>query len=125
MTMVLDGTITFGDATVQNSSSNTYSNIYGIGNGQTWTNVTASRAFSTTYTNSTGRPIFVTIHGQRTTASTTTLSVSINGGTSFIFCSGNNSGGGSQGNGSLIIPAGATYNVTSSDGVIENWQELR
>jgi hypothetical protein len=121
MTMILDGTITFSDATVQNSSSNSYT----IGVGQTWTNVTASRALSTTYTNSTGRPIMIAVHGQRTTASTTTLSISLNGGTSFIFCSGNNSGGGSQGNGSLIIPAGTTYNVTSSDGVIENWQELR
>ena len=113
--------ITFADATVQNSSANTHA----LGTGQTWQNVTASRAFSTTYTNSTGRPIMIAVHGLRTTASTTTLFISLNGGTTFIFCSSANSGGGSQGNGSLIIPAGYTYAVTSGDGTIENWQELR
>ena len=33
----------------------------GLGNGQTWQNVMASRADSVTYTNTTGRPILVSI----------------------------------------------------------------
>jgi hypothetical protein len=51
MAMILDGTITFNDATVQQSASNTYA----LGSGQTWQAVT--RAASTTYTNTTGKPI--------------------------------------------------------------------
>lgn len=35
----------------------------GIGVGQTWQNVTSSRAFGTNYTNTTGRPIFISVYG--------------------------------------------------------------
>ena len=121
MTMVLDGTITFSDTTVQNSSSNSYT----IGVGQTWQVVTGSRALSTTYTNSTGRPITMMLYGSRSTASTTTFSISLNGGASFVFCAGANSGGGSADVSTLVIPAGTTYNVTSSDAAILGWYELR
>lgn len=53
MAMTLGGTtgITWPSTTVQGDA--------GIGFGQTWTNVTSSRALSTTYTNSTGKSIQV------------------------------------------------------------------
>jgi hypothetical protein len=96
-----------------------------VGVGQTWQVVTGSRALSTTYTNSTGRPIMMMLYGSRSTASTTTFSISLNGAASFVFCAGANSGGGSADVSSLIIPAGTTYNVTSSDAAILGWYELR
>lgn len=96
-----------------------------IGVGQTWQVVTGSRALSTTYTNSTGRPITMMLYGSRSTASTTTFSISLNGGASFVFCAGANSGGGSADVSTLVIPAGTTYNVTSGDAAILGWYELR
>jgi len=75
MTMILDGTITFSDTTVQNSSSNTYA----LGVGQTWQNVSGSRTSGTTYYNTTGRPITVSA-GSTTSASTgSSTSASVNG----------------------------------------------
>jgi hypothetical protein len=90
-----------------------------LGVEQTWQNVIASRAVATTYTNTTGRPIYL----QVSTISTgdTTVSVTING---LLIPLGRNSVSGGQPFGSILIPAGATYNVTNS-GSLGTWFELR
>jgi hypothetical protein len=83
----------------------------GIGNGQTWQNLTASRALTTTYTNSTGKTIAVHFR-IRALASTSFITCTVGGLAEFR-----------QGAGSymytalfFIVPAGATYilNVSGS-----------
>lgn len=113
-----------GSATVTNATNATNAtNI--LGNGQTWTDVTSSRALSTSYTNSTGKPIMLIVTASRGGASTASLDISVDGGSSFRFASNTNSGGGNTCTGNIVIPIGQTYNVTSSDASISQWWELR
>ena len=91
------------------------------GNAQTWTNVTASRAFNTTYTNSSGAPIFVTITAQMANGSPLQVTV---GGLSFNATSGFTNGAQSQI--SLIVPNGITYSASSANtSALSFWMELR
>jgi len=98
-----------------------------LGVGQTWTDVTSSRALGTTYTNSTGKPIQLGVTIQFPSASNAVVSYSING--TVIGTLGDNSG--SQPSLLLpiqiIIPNGATYAVTTTTGSpsISKWWELR
>jgi hypothetical protein len=91
---------------------------------QSWTSVTSSRAFSTTYTNSTGKPMQVMV----------SISASNSVGTSLtpfnLYC----------GNVIIdlaysrylsnylqlrgIIPASSTYKITGTGGTITSWSEL-
>ena len=97
-----------------------------IGVGQTWTNVTASRAVGTTYTNSTGKPIQVNICVSSTTASASAI-LTINGtialqGTPYPSAN-------SPLYVTAIVPNGATYAASVSTGtgslVSNGWFELR
>ena len=54
-TQLISTGIQFPDATTQTTAA------AGLGDGQTWQNVKASRAINTTYTNSTGRTIYVVV----------------------------------------------------------------
>jgi hypothetical protein len=96
-----------------------------IGVGQTWTSVTGSRAFGTTYTNSTGRPIMVMLDASNHTHASWGIATptvggvtlpgarSINNQSTAILC--------------FIVPSGATYVVANSGTamVINAWAELR
>ena len=100
----------------------------GIGTGQTWTDVNASRSANTTYTNSTGKPIYVLIGGH--CQPNQNYTITLNGSATVI---GNSMGGGMSGNGYLaaIIPNGNTYAATdngsgaSIGGSTYGWWELR
>lgn len=96
-----------------------------LGNGQSWQNVAGSRAFSTTYTNSTGKPIEVQV------------STLISSGSAYLIMT---FGSGAVINGNMttslanhrasitaIVPNGETYNVTLSAGTASStaWSELR
>jgi hypothetical protein len=98
----------------------------GIGVNQTWTDVTASRASGTTYTNSTGKPIMVSIQmGQVGVSQNTQFLI---GGTAI---NDGNGGMGIQGIGSTwwaaihIVPNGVTYSLTAGTNSILKWWELR
>jgi hypothetical protein len=95
----------------------------GIGIGQTWQSVTGSRALGTTYTNSTGKPIFVYIVVQLSSNGDTNLTLngvvldgpaSSAGGAVFTPCS-------------FIVPDGNTYNLSVFGGSVSvtAWSELR
>ncbi|MGE4336206.1 MAG: hypothetical protein AB7E55_09560 [Pigmentiphaga sp.] len=89
-----------------------------LGVGQTWQDVTASRASATTYTNTTGRPIQVAI----------TVNDSGSGTWSFILNGTRltwNDQGGSTDFVSVIIPDGNTYQVNRGQHTITRWMELR
>lgn len=102
--------------------------VAGLGVSQTWQDVKASRALSTTYTNSTGKPIAVSVTLSGTVNSSTLFgSMTING-VSNIGASGTITGA-TAANYSIpvqaIVPPGATYSVTAIQGSISNWLELR
>jgi hypothetical protein len=93
----------------------------GIGVNQTWTDVTASRALATSYTNSTGKPIQISIACTNTTVTplvVTTGGVSIKGSSS-------STASYHYGCISLIILNGATYSLACSGASNINWNELR
>lgn len=92
----------------------------GLGIGQTWANLTGSRSLSTTYTNSTGKPIQVVVsgigHGNGVYA--------VVSGVTFTIMSGYS--GSTYMSGSFIVPTGATYSVVPSISFTKNsWFELR
>ena len=95
----------------------------GIGVNQTWQNVTASRAFATTYTNDTGKPIMVAVTGSGTVVS----------GVGYVYMYIDNveiTANGSYGqsapvNVTLIVPAGSTYKATQLQASLNKWFELR
>lgn len=97
----------------------------GIGYGQTWQNLTASRAFGTTYTNSTGKPIVLNIFfGTASSNTSVNLFISLNGGTAFVIGSAQYANGAPGGVTSFIVPPGTTYNLTGAS-LLANWYELR
>ena len=94
----------------------------GIGVNQTWTDVTASRAIGTTYTNSTGKPIMVAI-SYTNSAGATVQGLVIGGVT--VYAAGSEVGNGSGF--SLLVPNGLTYVTTTNGGTMTKvtWYELR
>lgn len=87
-----------------------------LGVGQTWQNVTGSRAIGTTYTNTTGRAIVVSVNNNSGTTSVLTVGgVQVGrvgqytGGEGYQLCA--------------VVPNGATYVYTGAG--IQNWAELR
>ena len=83
-----------------------------IGVGQTWQVVTASRALSTTYTNSTGKPLYIIVRNtgvQDPTWVVGGVSLATSG---YTFTN-------------VIVPTGLTYSLTWTGGAIQDWYELR
>lgn len=95
-----------------------------LGLGQSWVNVASTRAFSTTYTNTTGRPIFVSIAVGN--VPDTGISLTVSG----VLVARTGVSGGDDGNRdntvSAVVPHGATYSAaTLGTGTILIWAELR
>jgi len=99
-----------------------------IGVGQTWQNVGSSRALGTTYTNSTGKPIQLSVTINHPAGANSEISISVNsvviGGLADTY------GGNSPALKMAlqhIIPAGATYAISIVLGspTIASWFELR
>jgi len=94
----------------------------GIGSGQSWSDVTGSRALDTTYTNSTGLPIQVVVSATMDDAEV--LEFQIGGvamGEQYML-------GGSprRGQSAFIVPDGDTYAAVNTSGtsVLVQWSEL-
>lgn len=92
-----------------------------LGYRQSWQNVTGSRAVSTTYTNSTGRPIMVAIGFVSSSDVKVTLSVN---GLPVLGSTSTGYSGDDYASVSMIIPNGSTYSATTSAGTM-TWLELR
>ena len=88
----------------------------GIGYGQTWQNVAASRARNTTYTNSTSAPIFIALSVNDTVNTNLVI-----GGVAVGQSNASNIISVLSG----IVPVGVTYSWASTTGVIQLWSELR
>ena len=95
--------------------------VAGVGDGQTWQNVLASRARGTNYTNSTGKPIQVCISAQNISAQAMTLTVD-----GVVAARASLQGTSGEVNLSAVVPAGAVYRMdNSASGTIHQWAELR
>ena len=93
--------------------------VGGLGSGgQTWQDVTASRALGTTYTNSTGKPIMVFVTKTNTGNSAWPFYVNS------VYIMYVNAYGTNNSTG-VIIPNGATYMADTIAGTLLKWVELR
>lgn len=88
------------------------------GSGQSWQDVTASRALATTYTNSTGAPIMVSLSS--TLGSGVAFSLLID---ATIVQQASVTSSASEQNLCAIVPNGSTYRATG--GTLQRWWELR
>ena len=93
-----------------------------LGGGQTWQNVTGSRAFGTTYYNTSGRPIEVFISGTAS-ANSMTFSITVDGsviGYQGAYQSGHQSGV------TFVVPPGKRYSAAAVlNCTLGSWFELR
>ncbi len=104
-------------------------NAHVLGFSQAWQNVISLRSLSTTYTNTTGKPIFVCISAYAATNSGSDLWLLVN---EYQVLTGYTSGTQSAALGwplFCVVPAGATYRLLTngpvSDWTLTQWAELR
>jgi len=109
-----------GDSSTKIASTAFVANT-ALGIGQSWQDVKASRAIGTTYTNTTGKPIVVSVSFQSTAG--------INSGGLFVNAQvfGQSSGGfvGAIFNVCAIVPPGGTYRAVAEYANVIHWAELR
>jgi hypothetical protein len=91
-----------------------------LGYGQVWTDITASRALSTTYYNTTGKPISIQVVVFANNGETTTLTVNGLG----IYVLNNYTGNDFQGTLTAIVTPSGSYSVAST-AALNSWFELR
>lgn len=91
-----------------------------LGYNQTWKDVTGNRTAGTTYTNSTGKPISISVF----TTNYTDSSLSGYVGSVYVAHNAGHSQHGHEAFISFIVPNGSTYRV-DVDGTIVKWNELR
>lgn len=105
-----------GGVTSVNGLSGAVTVSSGVGVGQSWQDVTSSRASGVTYTNNTGKPILVSIWASGDSVMFFYVNGSFVGGarSSGPYLSGNGN--------TFIVPNGATYSVTGAN---MTWNELR
>lgn len=119
MTIITSNTIIFTDSSQQTTAAQS------IGIGQTWQDVTASRAAATTYTNSFTKPIMVSIIcGSNTSTTSCNARLSIDGSivqyfntdpdTTYLYVTL-----------SAIIKPNSAYRIDVSNIPVSSWKELR
>lgn len=121
-TQATAGTWATAPSTIQGMGGQALTSMQSLGFGQTWQPVT--RTAGTTYYNTTSRPITYLLSGNTSGGSLVTTA-SINGGSAFTFIYGPLVSGIGFGAGSVIIPVGASYVISSKPGSIVSEQELR
>lgn len=110
-TQAVAGTWATAPSLIQGCGGQALAAMSSLGYGQTWQVVT--RTTGTTYYNTTGKPIALTIQNGTGNVST---AVTINGVTQAIYGVGGCSG---------VIPVGASYSIVLSGGSVANANELR
>jgi hypothetical protein len=113
------GNVLTSNGTAWASTAPTVVRGLGIG-GEVWNDVTSSRALGTTYTNSRGYPIMISMYGSGAGSSSTQIYVN---GTLVYQNNAQWNGAGAIPGGCLIIPNGATYSVSLSSALVK-WSEL-
>jgi hypothetical protein len=124
-TQATAGTWATAPSKVQGCGGQALAAMGSLGYGQTWQDVKASRAFGVNYTNTTGRPICVSV-----TASSSSSGSSLTGwinGVTVTIASHETTTGTTMGI-TFIVPPGNTYQVTATGSVVpslSSWLELR
>lgn len=100
------------------------------GAGQAWQLLTGSRAYGTTYTNNTGRPILVKVYIAQTVANAITAATGrVNGVDIDSIQAAGSGAGGVNFMINLFVPTGATYGVfilnNAGGSFLGHWAELR
>ena len=102
---------------------------YDIGVNQTWQDVTASRVVGTTYTNSTGKPIMISVNvGNASTSTKGSFSVTVNGvqiANNYVSTEENGVWGNVRNTICAIVPNGHTYSFSVSSAYLNAFTELR
>ena len=114
-----------GNVLTSNGTTWTSSALGVIGVGQTWQNVTGSRASGTTYTNNTGKPIMVNAGSIATGITTSGISATVGGIKVVEFLTRGDSNWPIRHTASFIVPNGTSYVVTLLSGSLNFWSELR
>jgi hypothetical protein len=114
-TQATAGTWATTPSLIQGAGGQAITAMSSLGYGQTWQNVTGSRAVGTTYYNTTGRPILVFISGN-----STAFAQFNTGGIAFPFTTASST----VGAGTFLVMPGASYSVTNLS-IFTNWNELR
>lgn len=120
-TQAAAGTWATAPSRVQGTGGQAFAAMQSLGFGQMWQDVTGSRALSTTYTNTTGRPIEVSVWSHNSNAVSQAISGIVSGMT--VASEGHNVGGIGM-RVSFIVPPGAQYSVVSGS-ALTKWFELR
>lgn len=88
-----------------------------------YADVTGSRAYATTYTNSNAREMHVIVTGTQANSSQS-FTILVDGNTVGTISGYDGSGGQFQPHVSFPVPAGSTYRVNATGGALTNWREL-
>lgn len=125
-TQTTAGTWATAPSLIQGAGGQALGSLQSLGFGQTVQNLTGSRAFGTTYYNTTGKPIHVNVNSGGVSSATSALLVSINGGTPYTFGQSQLPSGSAQSCGDFIVGPGESYAVTNSGGnTLNAWHERR
>jgi len=117
------GTWATAPTTVQGVGGQALTAMASLGYGQTWQDVSASRVAGTTYYNTTGKPIAVSIKGTNSTA-TNNLGLTING--VLVAATGTATTAQSIQTISGVVPPGGAYSASVTGSMtIGLWAELR
>lgn len=119
------GTWATAPTTIQGQGGQALAALQSFGYGQTWQDVAGSRALATTYYNTTGRPIYVTVTGTNGGANPSSMTATVQG---VIVQNPYGYGGASNSVQVLVafmVPPGASYSVVAANATILKWAELR
>jgi hypothetical protein len=96
----------------------------GLGVDQTWQSVIGSRALATTYTNTTGKAIFVSASAFHSSTASGSIQFTVNG---ILTAANSSSAVNTISSCCFIVPPGGTYSVTWSvaGATLSAWNELR
>jgi hypothetical protein len=106
--------------TIQGAGGQALAAMSSLGYGQTWQNVSGSRAINTTYYNTTGKPILVCVGAVRSNATGVLVAV-VNG----VNVSTYSLAQGVEGFVTFLVPIGGSYLIGPNLTSIISWTELR
>ena len=118
------GTWATAPTLVQPVGGNALTASASIGYGQTWQDMTASRSSGTTYYNTTGKPIYISVYTNTATAVSAALYLDVNG-VRVDYSYQSDATGNQICNVGAIVPPGNSYVTTIVFGSIGKWMELR
>ena len=119
-TQATAGTWATAPSTIQGYGGQAVAAMSSLGYGQTWQSVTGSRALTTTYYNTTGKPITVN-PVLNAGGSSRNFTCTVNG----VALKASDAAASSLGSGTFIVPPSGSYACTSSGGTLDSWSELR